>query len=90
MRPNGAKKIGRLPDRQHLRFNWYEATVSFMDHSIHVFSLRNLKPQVVRPGGSRAAVDASIFPMLRGLSLYGALLNPLGLREPHWRPMQTS
>jgi oxalate decarboxylase len=48
--------------------------------------IRNLKPQVVRPGGSRAAVDASIFPTLRGLSLYRALLNPLGLREPHWHP----
>ncbi len=24
--------------------------------------------------------------MLRGLSLYRALLNPLGLREPHWHP----
>jgi hypothetical protein len=71
--PNGAKSGDFTID-----VNWYEATVLFMDHSPHVFSLRNLKPQVVRPGGSRAAVDASTFPMLRGLSLYRALLNPLG------------
>jgi oxalate decarboxylase len=57
-----------------------------MTNSPHVFSLHNLKPQVERPGGSRAAVNASIFPMLRGLSLYRALLTPLGFREPHWHP----
>jgi oxalate decarboxylase len=57
-----------------------------MTSSRHVFSVRNLKPQVQAPGGSRAAVDASIFPILRGLSLYRALLNPLGFREPHWHP----
>ena len=57
-----------------------------MTNSPHVFSVRNLKPQVQAPGGSRAAVDASIFPILRGLSLYRALLNPLGFREPHWHP----
>ena len=57
-----------------------------MTKSPHVFSVRDLKPQVQGPGGSRAAVDASIFPILRGLSLYRALLNPLGFREPHWHP----
>src|SRR5271170_4731962 len=57
-----------------------------MVDSRHVFSVRNLKPQSEGPGGSRAAVNASIFPMLRGLSLYRALLRPLGVREPHWHP----
>jgi oxalate decarboxylase len=48
--------------------------------------LRNVTPQVDRDGGSRLAVDASTFPILRGLSLYRAVLKPLGLREPHWHP----
>ena len=52
----------------------------------HVFSLRDVTPQVDRDGGSRLAVDASTFPILRGLSLYRAVLKPLGLREPHWHP----
>ena len=57
-----------------------------MGQSPHVFSLRNVTPQVDRDGGSRLAVDASTFPILRGLSLYRAVLKPLGLREPHWHP----
>ena len=57
-----------------------------MINSPHVFSVRNLKPQDDLPGGSRAAVDASIFPILRGLSLYRVVLWPLGFREPHWHP----
>ena len=57
-----------------------------MGQSPHVFSLRNVSPQVDRDGGSRLSVDASTFPILRGLSLYRAVLKPLGLREPHWHP----
>jgi oxalate decarboxylase len=57
-----------------------------MGQSPHVFSLGKVAPQVDRNGGSRLAVDASVFPILRGLSLYRAVLKPLGLREPHWHP----
>jgi oxalate decarboxylase len=57
-----------------------------MGQSPHVFSSGKVAPQVDRDGGSRLAVDASVFPILRGLSLYRAVLKPLGLREPHWHP----
>jgi oxalate decarboxylase len=56
-----------------------------MANSPHVFSLRNLKPELTA-GGSRAVVDASVFLMLRGLALYRVVLKPLGFREPHWHP----
>ena len=61
-------------------------TAPNMTNSPHVFSVRNLKPQDELPGGSRAAVDGSIFPILRGLSRYRGVLRPLSFREPHWHP----
>ena len=84
--PGADIKQGAFPNAGTLNFDKPEVTLPSMVNSPHVFSVRNLKPQAEGPGGSRAAVDASIFPMLRGLSLYRALLRPLGVREPHWHP----
>jgi len=54
--------------------------------SPHVFHLKSLKPQAVTNGGTRAFVDSTLFPILKGLSLYRLILKENGVREPHWHP----
>jgi oxalate decarboxylase len=52
--------------------------------SSHVASLTDQEPILRSPGGSMAAVDASVFPILERLSIRRLLLAPRGVREPHW------
>lgn len=50
----------------------------------HLFHLGEITPQKITAGGSRVAATRTNFPKLRGMSFYKLLLNPYGIREPHW------
>lgn len=54
--------------------------------SRHKFSVSRLRPQVDVRSGNRTEVDADLFPILKGLSMYVLDLKPDGIREPHWHP----
>jgi oxalate decarboxylase len=50
----------------------------------HLFRLSHEKPKKIYEGGYRLEVTKSCFPALRDMSLYKILLQPRGIREPHW------
>jgi oxalate decarboxylase len=54
--------------------------------SPHLFNLGTIKPQKITPGGSRADAKVEQLPILKGMSLSLLILNPKGVREPHWHP----
>lgn len=54
--------------------------------SIHTFDLDATEPQAVRKGGNRTIINASNFPMLKGMAVYLLRLERGGIREPHWHP----
>lgn len=54
--------------------------------SPHVFRTGSAEPQVRTPGGTRLAVDRASLPLLQRMALYRLILEPLGVREPHWHP----
>lgn len=52
--------------------------------SEHLFKLGQLTPQEKTPGGMRTKATKQNFPLLKGMSFYKLVLNPNGVREPHW------
>lgn len=52
--------------------------------SSHLFHFSKLKPSEETEGGSRTKATKENFPMLSGMSLYKLVLQPGGIREPHW------
>lgn len=58
--------------------------VAMKKSSTHVVSLTDQPPSLEAPGGSITRVDASVFPILERLSIRRLLLEPRGVREPHW------
>ncbi|MBX9722571.1 MAG: cupin domain-containing protein, partial [Candidatus Obscuribacterales bacterium] len=52
--------------------------------SKHLFKLSELTPQQQTDGGSRIKANKENFPILQGMSLYKLILQPNGIREPHW------
>lgn len=54
--------------------------------SSHLFHLSAETPQNKTEGGERIKAYSGNFPILKGMSLYKLLLNPQGVREPHWHP----
>jgi oxalate decarboxylase len=52
--------------------------------STHVVSLTGQAPGLDVAGGRITEVDASVFPILERLSVRRLLLEPRGVREPHW------
>ncbi|MEO6847429.1 MAG: cupin domain-containing protein [Chthoniobacterales bacterium] len=54
--------------------------------SAHVFHTGTAEPQIKASGGTRLAVDAKNFPLLQRMAFYRLVLEPLGVREPHWHP----
>jgi oxalate decarboxylase len=52
--------------------------------STHMFRLSQQKPVNQNEAGFRIKADATNFPALKGMSLYKVVLNPKGIREPHW------
>ncbi len=52
--------------------------------SKHLLKLSQLPPDEKTEGGLRIKANKKNFPILRGMSLYKLILNPQGIREPHW------
>jgi len=52
----------------------------------HKFSMRNIKPQLIRTGGSRTDATSVNFPLLKDMAISELKLNPQSEREPHWHP----
>lgn len=52
----------------------------------HHHSLFSVKPQKQRKYGSRTDARADLFPCLTGMALSMLIIEPNGLREPHWHP----
>lgn len=52
--------------------------------SKHLFHLKQLKPQIDKPGGWRIKSTVEEFPVLKDISLSLLNLHPLAVREPHW------
>ena len=52
--------------------------------SKHFFKLSKLSPQEQTEAGKRTRASKQNFPILQGMSLYKLLLEPKGIREPHW------
>lgn len=50
----------------------------------HLLHLKDITPQNQNAGGYRLEVSKSNFPLLQGVSFYKLLLEPNGIREPHW------
>lgn len=50
----------------------------------HLFRLSKVKPHNQSKGGMRIRATKKNFPVLKGMSLYQLVLNPGGIREPHW------
>lgn len=50
----------------------------------HLIPFSKTKPQHQRPGGYRVVATKQEFPVLNGMAFYKLVLNPLGVREPHW------
>ena len=53
-------------------------------HSEHLLKLSKLAPDEKSEGGLRIKANKKSFPILHGMSLYKLVLNPHGIREPHW------
>ncbi len=49
-------------------------------------NLEGLQPQLKTAGGWVKISNSALLPTLDGLALYSLLLNPEGIREPHWHP----
>jgi oxalate decarboxylase len=49
--------------------------------SIHAFDLDATEPQAVCKGGNRTIINASNFPMLKGMAVYLLRLERGGIRE---------
>jgi len=52
--------------------------------STHLFKFSQLTPSEQTAGGFRTRANKQNFPILQGMSLYKLVLNPSGIREPHW------
>lgn len=52
--------------------------------SEHLFKLGQIPPDENTEGGMRFKANKKNFPILRGMSLYKLVLQPNGIREPHW------
>lgn len=50
----------------------------------HKISLHNAAPQVSNEFGSKAAINKTHLPSLKGLSIYRLVINEGCFREPHW------
>lgn len=51
-----------------------------------IFDLDGTKPQFSMPYGSRTAMNADNFPVLKGMGAVLLRLEKGGVREPHWHP----
>jgi len=54
--------------------------------SKYKFSFSSAQPSVNTPGGSDTEGNIGRFPVLEGLACFNIILNPGGIREPHWHP----
>lgn len=52
--------------------------------SEHLLKFSELPPDEKTEGGLRIKANKSNFPILQGMSLYKLVLEPKGIREPHW------
>lgn len=52
--------------------------------SKHLFKLGQIPPSEKSEGGMRFKASKKNFPILQGMSLYKIVLEPNGIREPHW------
>jgi len=50
----------------------------------HKLSLADIPPQISNSFGTKIAATQSVFPILRGLSLYRLVIHEGCFREPHW------
>jgi oxalate decarboxylase len=50
----------------------------------HLFKLGQTAPHEKTAGGQRTKANKQNFPILKGMSLYKLILEPNGIREPHW------
>lgn len=50
----------------------------------HLFKLSQITPQEKTSAGMRTRAHKQNFPALKGMSLYKLILQPNGIREPHW------
>lgn len=50
----------------------------------HLLKLSKIAPQEQTAGGQRTKANKQNFPLLEGMSLYKLILQPRGIREPHW------
>lgn len=52
------------------------------------FNVEGIPPQIQTPGGTVAKANTNSFPILNGsnLSLFSLIMEPDGIREPHWHP----
>lgn len=57
-----------------------------MKSSPHLFSFPTVVPHKIYPGGTRTDATKENFPILRGMGLSLLVLQPKGVREPHWHP----
>lgn len=55
-----------------------------MSTGTHLFRLNLFGEREQRSGGLRIKAHKRNFPVLQGMSLYTLLLEPKGVREPHW------
>lgn len=55
-----------------------------MMQSKHFFKFSQVTPHEQSEGGLRIKANKENFPLLQGMSLYKLILNPNGIREPHW------
>lgn len=53
-------------------------------NSTHHLKFNQIHPQESTDGGLRIIANKKNFPILQGMSLYKLVLNPKGVREPHW------
>lgn len=53
-------------------------------NSEHLYKLSQAKPDEQTEGGMRIKANKRNFPILQGMSLYKLILQPNGIREPHW------
>jgi len=52
--------------------------------SPHLYKLSQQEPDEKTAAGVRIKANKQNFPILQGMSLYKLILNPNGIREPHW------
>lgn len=53
-------------------------------HSEHLLKFGQLAPETQTKGALRIEANKKNFPILQGMSLYKLILEPKGIREPHW------